>query len=104
MVNDKAKLERDRKIITFEAVPPGQHDTKINPTAKKAGKSNALLSSQPKKGITVNCKNKPVKTHLGVWVTLRKSSHLKVKPIPNIVAPRPRVIQFPENHVKICGL
>ena len=103
MVTDKAKLERDKNTITLEAVPPGQHDTKINPTLKKGVKSNALPNNHPKKGIIVYCKNKPVRTQLGVWVTLRKSSHCIVKPIPNIIPDRPRVIQFPENHEKMGG-
>ena len=68
MVTDKAKLDLDKNTITLEAVPPGQHETKISPTAKKGDKSNTLPKSHPKKGITVNCKNKPVNTHLGVWV------------------------------------
>ena len=103
MVTDKAKLERDKNTITLEAVPPGQHDTKINPTLKKGVKSNALPNSHPKKGIIVYCKNKPVRTQLGVWVTPRKSIHCMVKPIPNIIPDRPRVIQFPENHEKMGG-
>ena len=66
MVTERAKLERDKKTITLEAVPPGQLDTNINPSAKKGGNSKSFPKSQPKKGITVNCKNKPVRTHLGV--------------------------------------
>jgi hypothetical protein len=73
------------------------------PTAKKGGKSNAFPKNQPKKGMTINCKSKPVITHLGVWVTLWKSSNRKVKPIPNIMPPNPRVIQFPENQIKRGG-
>lgn len=103
MLTDSAKLDRDKNTITLEAVPPGQLATKISPTAKKGGKSKALAKSQPIKGMTVNCNNKPVKTHLGVWVTRRKSCHRNVKPIPSIMPPNPRVIHCPENHVKIEG-
>ena len=103
MVTDSAKWERDKKTITLEAVPPGQLETKINPTAKKGGRSNKIPKSHPKKGITENCSNKPVSTHLGVWVTRRKSSNLRVSPIPNMMPPKPRVIHCPENHVKIGG-
>ncbi len=103
MVTDKAKLDLDKNTITLEAVPPGQLETKINPTAKKGGKSNTFPKSQPKKGMTVNCKRRPVKTHIGVWVTLRKSTNRNVKPIPNIMQPNARVIQFPENQVNSGG-
>ncbi len=103
MVTDKAKLDRDKNTITLEAVPPGQLETRISPNAKKGGRSNAFPKSQPKKGMTVNCKNKPVIIQLGVWVTQRKSSNRKVKPIPNMMPPSPRVIQFPENQVKRGG-
>ena len=103
MLTDNAKLDRDKKTITLEAVPPGQLDTKISPTAKKGGRSNAFPKSHPKKGMTVNCKNKPVIIHLGVSVTRRKSSNRKVKPMPNMIPPNPKVIQFPENQVKIGG-
>ena len=53
--------------------------------------------------MTVNCKNKPVITHLGVWVTRRKSFSRNVNPIPNIMPPKPKVIEFPENQVKRGG-
>ena len=53
--------------------------------------------------MTVNCRNKPVITHLGVWVTRRKSSIRNVNPIPNIMPPKPKVIQFPENQEKRGG-
>ena len=103
MVTDKAKLDLDKNTITLEAVPPGQLETKINPTAKKGGKSNTFPKSHPKKGMTVNCKRRPVKTHIGVLVTLRKSTNRNVKPIPNIMQPNARVIQFPENQVNSGG-
>ena len=40
MLTDNARLDLDRNTMTFEAVPPGQLETKINPTAKNGGKSN----------------------------------------------------------------
>ena len=39
---DKATLPRAKKVITLEAVPPGQQPTKITPTATSAGKFNNL--------------------------------------------------------------
>ena len=69
IVTDSAKLDRDKKTITLDAVPPGQLDTKINPTPKKGFRSKTFPNSHPKKGMTVNCKNNPVITHFGVRVT-----------------------------------
>jgi hypothetical protein len=38
MVTDNARLDLDKNTITLEAVPPGQLETKIKPTAKNGGK------------------------------------------------------------------
>ena len=40
IVTDNARLDLDKYTITFEAVPPGQLETKIKPTAKNGGKLN----------------------------------------------------------------
>ena len=37
---DNARLDLDKYTITFEAVPPGQLETKIKPTEKNGGKLN----------------------------------------------------------------
>ena len=103
MLTESAKFERERKTITFEAVPPGQQDTNINPTAKKGGNSNRIPNNHPKKGIKVNCNKKPVRIQEGVLVTCLKSLSSRVSPIPNIIPPKPKVIRLPENQVKIGG-
>ena len=38
VVTDKGTLALARQHTTFEAVPLGQHATKINPTAKNVGR------------------------------------------------------------------
>ena len=53
---ESARFALAKKAITLEAVPPGQHETRINPTAKKVGKSNNFARNHPIKGIIVNCK------------------------------------------------
>ena len=88
----------------MEAVPPGQLATKINPKEKKGGKLNMIDKPQPKKGIIVNCKIKPIKTQYGCFKICLKWFKSKVKPITSIIIPRPIVIKFPENQVKISGL
>ena len=49
MVTDKAKLDRDKNTITLEAVPPGQLETKISPTAKKEVNQILFPKAIPKK-------------------------------------------------------
>ena len=54
IVTEKATFKLDRYAITFDAVPPGQHETKINPTAKKSGNCKILEIDHPKKGMIEN--------------------------------------------------
>ena len=54
ILTEKATFKFDRYAITLDAVPPGQHETKINPTAKKSGRSKILEIVHPKKGIIEN--------------------------------------------------
>jgi hypothetical protein len=49
MVTDKAKLERDKNTITLEAVPPGQLETRISPTAKKEADQIPFPKANPRK-------------------------------------------------------
>ena len=77
---------------------------KINPKEKKGGKLNIIDKPQPKKGIIVNCKIKPIKTQYGYFKICLKWFKSIVKPITSIIIPRPIVIKFPENQVKISGL
>ncbi len=39
MVTDSATSARARNEMTFDAVPPGQQETRINPTARGVGRS-----------------------------------------------------------------
>ena len=103
MLTESTKFERERKTITFEAVPPGQQDNNINPTAKKGGNSNRIPNNHPKKDIKVNCNKKPVRIHEDVLVTCLKSLSSRVSLTPNIIPPKPKVIRLPENQVKTGG-
>lgn len=76
-----------RKVMTFEAVPPGQHPTSTTPTARSAGSDNAFVSSHASPGITMNCAAQPVSTSLGLVNTTLKSSALSDIPMPNITTP-----------------
>ena len=104
IVTEKATFKLDRYAITFDAVPPGQHETKINPTAKKSGNCKILEIAHPKKGMIENWVNTPIIVHRGFWNKILKSVILRVKPIPGIMIPNPRVIKLPLNQVKNSGL
>ena len=45
IVTESATSPRARKVITFEAVPPGQQPTSITPTAMSGGRSKAMQST-----------------------------------------------------------
>src|SRR5690554_3555695 len=58
-----------RKVITFEAVPPAQAPTTINPTASSGGSCRATPINQASNGINKNCKATPKKIGLGLRAT-----------------------------------
>jgi hypothetical protein len=89
--------------MTFDAVPPGQHETMMSPTANGAGRLKRYPNPQPSNGMTVNCRAAPVNTHFGDLKINLKSSGFNVMPIPNMMTPKPYVIKAPENHVKMVG-
>ena len=62
MVTDKATLPRAKKVITFEATPPGQEPTNTTPAATSGGKRNRIANPAPKIGMIENCKNMPIMT------------------------------------------
>ena len=41
---DRARSPFAKKVITLDAVPPGQHPTSITPTARPGGKRNMTVS------------------------------------------------------------
>ena len=104
IVTEKATFKLDKYAITFDAVPPGQQETKINPTAKKSGNWKILDIAHPKKGITENWINTPRIVHRGFLNRVLKSLIFRVNPIPSIMIPNPSVIKLPLNQVKNSGL
>jgi hypothetical protein len=53
METDSGTSANARYEITFEATPPGQHDTRISPTASGAGSPINEATDHPIKGMTV---------------------------------------------------
>ena len=84
---DSAKSPLDRYVMTFEAVPPGQHPTRITPMASAGSSLNIRVNASASSGITVNCARQPTSTSLGRLKTTRKSAALSVRPMPNMMTP-----------------
>src|SRR5699024_593367 len=84
---DNAVFPLAKKVMTFDAVPPGQQPTKMTPTATSAGKSKPTARPKASKGIIVYCETTPIKTLFGCFPICLKSSKLSVSPIPNIIIP-----------------
>src|SRR5690606_2876247 len=87
MATDKAKSPRAKKVMTFDAVPPGQQPTKITPTATSGGSASTVANTQASAGIIMNCPKTPINTVMGRRNTSAKSALDKVSPIPNIISP-----------------
>ena len=90
-------------MTTFDAVPPGQQETRIKPTANSGGKFINVAIPQPKNGMIRNCNPTPIRTGRGDLATVLKSSKFNVIPIPSIMTARPRTIRSPLNQVNTSG-
>ncbi len=99
---DRARLARLKKAITFEAVPPGQQLTRINPTARSFSKSKPFANENPRIGIMINCAPTPIPIATGVFRTSLKSLKLKVSPMPSMMTPSPGPI-YDLNHANDGG-
>ena len=66
MVTERATLPRARYTMTFDATPPEHEPIKITPAATSGSNPNALATPHPAKGMTVNCRNIPIRTALGI--------------------------------------
>ena len=66
---DNATCARAMYTTTLEAVPPGQQDTRISPTANSLGNCSAVAMAQPMNGMMQNWAKTPRATGLGVRAT-----------------------------------
>ena len=89
--------------MTFDAVPPGQQETSISPTANGVGRSKRYPRLQPSVGITVYCSSTPGSTRPRSRPTRRKSSKPSVIPMLSMMTPSPIVIRGPLNQVNSVG-
>jgi len=94
-VTDNAVSPLDKNVITFDAVPLGQHPTRIKPAASSGEslRSNATENATP--GITKYLIRMPNNTSSGLVRTNLKSSRVSVSPIPSIMIPNSHGIHDP---------
>ena len=69
----------------FEVAPPGQQASKINPTDCVGFRPSEIEIKNAMIGKTMICDVSPIRTSLGDFVILLKSSTVRVMPIPNII-------------------
>jgi hypothetical protein len=59
---ERVTLPRATCVTTLDAAPPGQHDTRMRPTARAGGRPSALPTRKPHVGMMVYCSAMPVST------------------------------------------
>ena len=75
-------------VITLLAVPPGQHPTRITPSARSVGRCISWHNPHATTGMIVYCATNPITISFGLEKTLLKSSILIVSPMPNMATPK----------------
>ncbi len=104
MATESGTSARAKKEMTFEAVPPGQQETRIRPIAKGVGKLNSQPRQNPRSGISEYWRTIPGRTVERSRAIRRRSSRLTVIPMQSMMMPKPRGISGPLNQVKNSGL
>jgi hypothetical protein len=92
MVTDNATSPFARYVMTFDAVPPGQEPTRINPAAIAGGSSKTFAMATAINGIIRNCATKPTAIGYGCSATRLKSAKIKAVPMPNMITPSPGIM------------
>mmetsp|Transcript_6501 Transcript_6501/g.21913 ORF Transcript_6501/g.21913 Transcript_6501/m.21913 type:complete len:277 (+) Transcript_6501:412-1242(+) len=101
----KGTLAPAKYVTTLDAVPPGQHPTKINPAASDAASpKNVRAIKNASVGITVYCNATPMPIFHGAAKILTKSAFSNVMPIPSIVDASAYVTASPLNQLTVLGL
>ena len=103
ITTDRATSPRPINATTLLAVPPGQHPTRISPTAKGVGRSNTEAMPAASAGITMNWATTPITKGRGRRPTRTKSAGVSPSPIPSMITPSPRAIRGPRNQVNSGG-
>jgi len=93
MVTERATLPPARKVITLEAVPPGQEPRRMNPVEVSGPKPNAVAIPRARAGISRNCSIRPMSTGEGFFTIRVKSSGFRVIPMPNMITPSPGLMR-----------
>ena len=88
IVTDRAVLPRAKLVRKFEMLPPGQHATRMMPSAMLGCGSSASVSAQAVAGSSRNCASMPISTALGADLMPLKSSHFMSSATPNMTKAR----------------
>lgn len=91
---ESARSPFAKYVITLDAVPPGQHPTRITPIARSSGSEKILTRIQAIVGIIVNWARQPKRISSGLLRIMLKSAGVRVRPIPNIITPNKGLIVF----------
>ena len=86
---DKETFAFAKNATTFDAAPPGQHPTKINPSLALFSNPNIWPTKNPSNGIMVNCNNDPRNTRADPFtesICLNDPSS-NVTPMPSMAIP-----------------
>jgi hypothetical protein len=86
---DKETFAFAKNATTFEAAPPGQHPTKINPSLALFSNPNIWPTKNPSNGIMVNCNKDPRNTRADPFtesICLNDPSS-NVTPMPSMAIP-----------------
>eukprot|EP00241_Pyramimonas_parkeae_P022026 CAMPEP_0114308752 /NCGR_PEP_ID=MMETSP0059-20121206/18241_1 /TAXON_ID=36894 /ORGANISM="Pyramimonas parkeae, Strain CCMP726" /LENGTH=232 /DNA_ID=CAMNT_0001432445 /DNA_START=823 /DNA_END=1522 /DNA_ORIENTATION=+ len=78
-------------VTTLDAAPPGQHATRISPTATAGGRLASRATANPTKGMTVYCSATPATTAPGLDMASEKSLRVSVKPMDIMMKNKPTV-------------
>lgn len=103
IVTERVTSARARNEITFDAVPPGQHDTRMIPTARGDGRANTVARPHPNAGISVYWSRIPGSTRWRSREIRRKSSRPTVMPMQSMMVAKPNGIRGPLNQVRNSG-
>jgi hypothetical protein len=105
IVTERATSPPARSVTRLEAVPPGEQPTRERPRKRLGGREKSLAAQYAERGMRVNWQSAPVATTRGLLRMLRKSSAVRVVPMPTMIAARATVIVVSEraNQPRVVG-
>ena len=87
MPTENATSPLQRKLMMFEETPPGQHPTRMRPTATPLGIPSRCVRPKAMSGIRANCASEPIAMSSGREASTLKSCGVSVMPIVSMITP-----------------